>query len=191
MKILSINGSSREKGNTHILLENVLNPLKEKGFECENLWLGNSAVNVCLACRKCAENKNNICVIDDKINEIIRKMAEADAIILGSPVYVASITAQMKALLDRACLVARANGFLLKHKIGASVAAVRRAGAITTIDTLNHFFLINQMYVVGSTYWNFGMGAGIGEVKKDDEGLKNMENLGENIAWILEKINNK
>ena len=131
MKVLAINGSSREKGNTNILLEKALEPLREKGFECENLWLGNNSINVCLGCRKCAENKNNKCIIEsDEINNIINKMTKADAIILGSPVYVASVSAQMKSLIDRACLVARANGFLLKHKIGASVAGCEKSGEL-------------------------------------------------------------
>ncbi len=189
MKVLAINGSSRENGNTSILLDRVLQPLQKSGFDCEKIWLGNGAVRVCLGCRKCAENKDRKCVIaDDKINGLIEKMAEADVIILGSPVYVAGITAQMKAFLDRAALVCRANGFLLKHKIGASIVAMRRAGALPAVDMMNHFFAIQQMFTVGSTYWNFGMGNNIGEVESDGEGMKNMENLGENIAHLAQKL---
>ena len=189
MKVLAINGSSRKKGNTDILLDKVLQPLQESGFACEKVWLGNDAVKVCLGCRKCAENKNRKCVIDsDNINDLVQKMVGADVIVLGSPVYVAGITAQMKAFLDRAALVCRANGFLLKHKIGASLVAVRRAGALPAVDMMNHFFAIQQMFTVGSTYWNFGLGNAIGEVESDSEGLKNMENLGENIAFLANKL---
>jgi len=115
-------------------------------------------------------------------------MIEADGIILGSPVYFSDLTSNMKSLIDRAGYVSRANGDLLKRKIGAGVVAVRRAGAIHTFDSINHFFLINHMIVPGSSYWNIGIGRDAGDVSKDEEGLNTMENLGKNIAWLLKKI---
>jgi multimeric flavodoxin WrbA len=136
------------------------------------------------------KNKNRRCVIDDDIaNTCIQKMAEADGIILGSPTYFTDVTSEMKALIDRAGFVARANGDLLRRKVGAAVVAVRRCGAIHTFDTLNHFFFIGQMVVPGSCYWNVGIGRDIGEVERDEEGMKTMQVLGENMAWVLKKLN--
>jgi multimeric flavodoxin WrbA len=137
----------------------------------------------------CKENKNKKCVItNDKLNDYIEKMIEADGIILGSPVYFSDLTSNIKSLIDRAGYVTRANGDLLKRKVGAGVVAVRRAGAIHTFDSLNHFFLINHMIVPGSSYWNIGIGHNPGDVNKDEEGIKTMENLGKNFTWLLKKI---
>lgn len=115
-------------------------------------------------------------------------MIEADGIILGSPVYVADVSSEMKALIDRTCLISRANGSFLKRKIGAAVMAVRRGGAIHAFDTINHFFTITEMIIVGSNYWNFAFGRDIGEVTKDKEGIETMTVLGQNMAWLLEKV---
>ena len=118
-------------------------------------------------------------------------MIEADGIILGSPTYFTDVTSEMKALIDRAGLVARANDHLFKRKVGAAVIAVRRAGSTHAFDTINHFFLIGQMIVPGSIYWNMGMGREIGEVEKDEEGLQTMKILGQNMAWLLKQIQGK
>ena len=115
-------------------------------------------------------------------------MIEADGIILGSPTYFTDVTAEMKALIDRSGLVAKVNGDLLRRKVGAAVVAVRRAGSIHVFDTLNHFFFISQMVVPGSIYWNVGIGRNIGEVEEDEEGIRTMTVLGENMAWLLGKI---
>ncbi|MDP3480914.1 MAG: flavodoxin family protein, partial [Desulfoprunum sp.] len=116
------------------------------------------------------------------------KMQGADAILLGSPTYFADVSSEMKALMDRCGMVSKANGDLFKRKLGAAVVAVRRAGAIHVFDSMNHFFLIGQMIIVGSSYWNVGIGREKGEVEKDEEGMKTMQVLGENILWLLEKI---
>ncbi len=189
MKVIAFNGSPREKGNTNILLTTVLQEISKEGIETDLIQLGKKTLHGCIACGKCKENKNKKCVItDDKLNDYIEKMTEADGIILGSPVYFSDLTSNIKSLIDRAGYVSRANGDLLKRKIGAGVVAVRRAGAIHTFDSLNHFFLINHMIVPGSSYWNIGIGRDAGDVSKDEEGLKTMENLGNNIAWLLKKI---
>lgn len=118
-------------------------------------------------------------------------MAEADGIILGSPVYSADVSARMKALLERAGYVAAMNPEILRHKAGAAVAAVRRGGGMTAVDTMNHFFLNKEIFVAGSTYWNIAYGKNIGDVLKDEEGMRNMKNLGQNMAYLLKKLHSK
>ena len=189
MYALAVSGSPRKAGNTEILLGKVLAPLKEKGWETEFVQVWGKAIRGCMACVKCREKKNMQCVVDNDIfNEIFAKMVKADAIILGSPTYFTDVSAEMKALLDRSGFVALSNGRVFQGKIGAAVVAVRRGGATHVYDTINHMFLMNQMIIPGSTYWNFGMGWAKGEVENDLEGLKNMQNLGENIAWLGEAI---
>ena len=122
------------------------------------------------------------------MNEYIEKMFEADGIILGSPTYFADLSTNMKALIERAGFVGIANGGVLKHKVGAAVVAVRRAGATHVFSSINYFFLIAEMIVVGSTYWNLGIGLAPGEVKKDSEGIRTFKNLGKNFAFVLEKL---
>jgi len=118
----------------------------------------------------------------------ILKMITADGIILGSPTYFADVTSNMKALIERAGFVSRANGNLLKRKIGAAVVAVRRGGGIHVFSSLNYFFLIAEMIVIGSSYWNLGIGRESGEILNDDEGLETFRTLGRNISWCLKKI---
>jgi len=189
MKVIAINGSARKNGNTAKLIEYTFRPLQEAGIETEMLQLAGREIPGCTACYKCFENKDKRCVLKDgTVNECIEKMLAADAIILASPTYFADMTAQMKALMDRAGMVARANDDMFRRKVGAAIVAVRRAGAIQAFDSLNHFFLIGQMIVPGSCYWNIGIGRNIGEVENDAEGIKTMIVLGENIAWLLRKL---
>lgn len=189
MKVLAINGSPRKGGNTEIMIEKVFEPLRAAGIETERVQIGGKAVRGCTACRKCFEMQNKTCVITkDPVNEIIAKMIEADGIILASPTYSTDVTAEMKALIDRAGYVALANGALLTRKVGAAVVAVRRGGAVHVFDTLNHFFQINRMFIVGSTYWNMGYGLNPGDVEKDEEGMANMTHLGESMAYLLERL---
>jgi len=188
MKVVAFNGSARKDGNTAILIREVFSRLEAEGIETELVQLAGKTIRGCTACGKCFKNKDKRCAIDnDAANECIEKMLEADGIILGSPTYFADVTAEMKALIDRAGYVARANSDMLKRKVGAAVVAVRRAGAIHAFDSMNHFFLIGQMIVPGSSYWNVGVGRAIGDVEHDDEGLKTMETLGQNMAWLLKK----
>jgi multimeric flavodoxin WrbA len=189
MKVVAFNGSGRKDGNTAILLRLVLDELVKEGIETELIQLAGSPLQGCIACYKCFQNKDKRCAVtNDKLNEYLAKMMEADGILLGSPVYYADATASIKALIERCGLVSAANGGLYTHKVGAAVAAVRRAGAIRTFDTLNHFFQYSQMFIVGSTYWNVGIGREPGQVKEDVEGIRTMETLGKNMAWLLKKI---
>ena len=190
MKVVAFNGSGRKNGNTAILLNTVLDELSQEGIETEFIQLAGKNLQGCIACYKCFKNKDKKCSVDtDNLNEYLDKMIKADGILLGSPVYFTDVTPGIKALIDRSGLVSTANGGLFKRKVGAAVAAVRRAGAIRTLDTLNHLFLYNQMVIPGSTYWNVGIGRDPGEVKKDHEGIQTMKTLGKNMAWLLNKIN--
>ena len=189
MKVLAINGSPRKNGNTKLVIERVFHPLQEAGIETEFFQLGGKPVHGCTACGKCRQVKDGRCHIkNDTINLAIEKMLEADAIILGSPVYFADVSTEMKALIDVAGYVTRGNGHLLKRKIGAGVLAVRRGGQLHAFETLNNFFLISQMIVPGSSYWNFAVGGPEGAVLLDEEGMQIMQTLGENMAWLLKKI---
>ena len=189
MKVVAFNGSARKDGNTAILLKRVLKVLEAEGIETELIQLAGEQIRGCTACRACFETKNQRCVItDDNVNAYIQKMVEADGIIFGSPTYFGMMSPEMKALIDRAGFVARATPDMLKYKVGAAVVAVRRAGGMTTFDAINHFFLINQMIVPGSSYWNIGIGNKKGEVEKDEEGMQTMEDLGRNMAWLLKKL---
>jgi len=189
MKVIAFNGSARKNGNTAILIKEVFSGLKAEGIGTEMIQLAGKTIRGCTACGKCHKNQNKRCAVDnDFANECIDKMVEADGIILASPTYFADVTAEMKALIDRAGYVARANSDMLQRKVGAAVVAVRRAGSIHAFDTLNHFFLISQMIVPGSSYWNIGIGRAIGDVEQDEEGLETMRALGRNMAWLLKKI---
>jgi len=189
MKVVAINGSARKQGNTAILIKHVFGELEKEGIETELIELAGSKIQGCTACYKCFDKKDGHCAVkNDIVNDCIDKMVESDGIILGSPTYFADITSEMKALMERSGFTAMANGSMFKRKVGAAVIAVRRGGAIHAFDSINHFFHINQMIVPGSSYWNVGLGRQIGDVEKDDEGIRNMKNLGENMAWLLQKI---
>lgn len=189
MKVVGINGSARRGGNTAVMIHTVFKELEKHGIETELIELGGNTVRGCMACYHCAQTKDGTCVIkDDIINECIAKMAAADGIILGSPTYFTDVTAEMKALIDRAGVVSRSNSNLLKHKAGAAVVALRRGGAIHAFDTMNHFLYMMQTYIVGANYWNMGFARGKGEVEQDEEAMQNMKILGENMALLLEKF---
>jgi multimeric flavodoxin WrbA len=189
MKVIAFNGSARKEGNTSILLNMVLDELKAEGIGTEMYPLAGKPIQGCIACYKCFENKNKRCAVEkDIINECIQKMLEADGILLGSPTYFADVSAGMKALIERCGMVSRANGDMFKRKVGAGVVAVRRAGAMHVFNSLNSFFLISQMIIPGSSYWNLAIGRQPGEVNNDLEGVQTMKNLGKNMAWLLKKI---
>ncbi|MGD0015021.1 MAG: flavodoxin family protein [Bryobacteraceae bacterium] len=189
MRVVAFNGSARKDGNTAILLRYVLGELEKDGIDTELIQLSGKKMHGCLACYECSKRKDRRCSQkDDFGNTCIEKMDAADGILLGSPTYVADVSPEIKALMDRACLVSRANGNFLRRKAGAAVVAVRRAGAIHAFDSLNHFFLINEMIVPGSSYWNIAIGRDIGEVENDAEGIATMKTLGRNLAWLLKKL---
>lgn len=190
MKVVGINGSARKDGNTAILIRRVFEELEKEGIETELIQLAGKKIRGCTACMKCRENSDKRCSVNnDSFNKTFEKMLEADGIILGSPTYFADMTPEMKALIDRAGYVAKGNGELLRRKVGAAVSAVRRAGAIHTLDSISHLFLISQMIVPGSSYWNLGIGKEKGDVEADAEGMQTMQVLGENMAWLLKKVN--
>lgn len=188
MKAVAINGSPRKDGNTFSMLNKVLGRLEEHGVETKIIQVGGTNIHGCRACWACKKMKNGKCVCNDDIfNEIVGDAIDADIIILGTPSYYSDMTSELKAFIDRFGLVASAIG-ALKHKIGAGIVAQRRGGGVAIQSTLHHMFLMNEMIIVGSTYWNIGFGREKGEVNNDDEAMANMENLADNIFWTLEKI---
>jgi multimeric flavodoxin WrbA len=190
MKVVAFNGSARKDGNTAILVRRVFAELEKEGIETELVQFAGQTIRGCTACRQCFKNKDQRCAVQGDIaNDCIAKMVAADRIIMPSPTYFADVSAEMKALIDRAGYVAKANDELFKRKVGAAVVAVRRGGEIHAFDSMNHFFLISQMVIPGSCYWNMGFGLNKGEVEQDEEGLRTMRILGQNMAWLLKKIN--
>jgi multimeric flavodoxin WrbA len=189
MRVVAFNGSARKNGNTATMIRTALAELEKEGIETEMVQLAGQAIHGCRACYNCGKNKDGHCSHDDDaVNSYIDKMVAADGILLASPTYFSDVTAEMKALMDRAGMTVRMNGDLLRRKVGAAIVVARRGGAIHTFDSLNHFFFIGQMVVPGSSYWNMGYGRERGEVEKDDEGLATMRTLGENMAWLLKKL---
>ena len=185
MKALAINGSPRKNGNTGMLLNEVLAPLNQAGWDTSLLHVGGGKVKGCIACYKCFENKDLRCAVkNDILNDVLAEMLAADALILGSPTYFADVTADLKAVLDRSGLVNIANGGAFAGKIGAAVVAVRRGGATHVFDSINHMFLMSGMIVPGSSYWNIGYGLNPGDVANDKEALANMRHLGQAIDWL-------
>lgn len=188
IKVVALNGSPRKGGNTAILLKYVLGELEREGIETELVEMSGAKIHGCLACRTCSARKDHRCgQSNDDGNKYIEKMEQADGILLGTPTYFADATPEIKGLMDRACYVAMANGGLFRHKVGAAVVAVRRAGAEHAFDTLNHYFLISEMIIPGSSYWNIGIGREIGDVERDEEAIRTMKTLGRNMAWLLKK----
>lgn len=188
MKVIAINGSPKAEGNTYHALKTVADELEKQGISTEILHVGNKNIRGCLACGACYQNKNEKCIIEDEVNEIIQKMKSADGIIIGSPVYYASIAGTMKCFLDRAFYVANANGGLFRHKAGASVAIARRSGEVAAFDHLNHYFSIAEMFLASSNYWNVIHGRLPGEVIQDEEGVQIMRVLGKNMAFLIKAI---
>ncbi|GFO69953.1 flavodoxin family protein [Geomonas limicola] len=189
MKVTAFNGSARKGGNSTLLINRVFSELHQEGIETELVELAGSPIRGCIACYGCFKNRDRRCTIkDDLVNDAIEKMVASDGILIASPTYFADITSETKALIDRAGMVGRANDFLYRRKAGAAVVAVRRGGAIHAFDSINHFFLISEMVVPGSSYWNIGIGREIGEVEADAEGMATMETLGRNMAWLLKKL---
>lgn len=189
IKVIAFNGSPNKDGNTAILLQTVLKELEANNIKTELIHVGAKQIHGCIACKKCWENQNKQCVLkNDSVNEWIDKMYNSDGILIGSPTYFADLSGQMKSFLDRAFFVAIANQSMFQRKVGASVVAVRRAGAIHTFNSLNNYFTISQMLIVSSSYWNIGFGLEKNEVQKDAEGLQTMRNLGLNMAWLLKSL---
>jgi Multimeric flavodoxin WrbA len=189
MRVVGFNGSARKGGNTSLLLRHVFTELEKEGIETGLVELSGKRIHGCTACYKCFTNKDRRCAVKgDAVNDCIAKIDGADGILLGSPTYFTDVTAEMKALIDRAGMVGRANGNMYRRKVGAAVVAVRRAGAIHAFDSINHWFQVSEMILIGSSYWNIGIGREIGDVEKDEEGLATMPTLGQNMAWLLKRL---
>jgi multimeric flavodoxin WrbA len=190
MKVVAFNGSGRKQGNTYLLLKTVLDEIQKEDIETELVQLPErKPIQGCVACYRCMQQKNMKCAIEsDPFNDYFEKIAQAEGLLLGSPVYFSDITAGMKALIERCGMVGRANGNVLRRKVGAGVLAVRRAGSNHAFSTMNYLFLISEMIVPGSSYWNMGIGRNPGEVMDDAEGIATMTTLGTNMAWLLKKL---
>jgi len=188
IKVIGFNGSARKDGNTAILIRQVFTELENEGISTELVDLSGKKLHGCLACYKCRDNQDRRCAVKDDLNFCIEKIENVQGIILGSPTYFTDVSAEMKALIDRAGMVAKVNGDMFRLKVGAGVVAVRRAGSTHVFDTINHLFFISQMVVPGSSYWNMGIGREKGEVLNDEEGLLTMKNLGQNMAYVLKKL---
>lgn len=189
MVVVAFNGSPRRNGNTAAMLRMALDEIEAAGHRTELVQLGGLHLRGCRACFGCKSKQDRRCAVqDDELNGLLEKMLDADAVLIGTPTYFADVSTEVKALIDRAGLVSRVNGNLLKRKLGAAVVAVRRAGSIHAFDSINHFFLISEMIVVGSSYWNMAFGGAPGEVADDPEGVATMRTLGQNIAWTLDKL---
>ena len=186
-KVLAVNGSPRHDGNTAHMLGTVLAVCKDAGFETELYQAGGRMVRGCMACGGCRNYKGR-CAIDDWVNALYPKMLGADAILLGSPTYFSDLTPEMKTVIDRCGYMAKGDGNALARKAGAAVSAVRRAGGIHTLDSIQHFFLISDMIVVGSSYWNMSLSRDMGAYENDAEGVATMKRLGENLVWLLDRM---
>ncbi len=191
MKVVAFSGSARKDGNTATLVRTVFAELEAEGIESELIQLYNKGFRGCTACLKCAETQDSTCSgqPDDGMNECIARMVQADGIIIASPTYYANCTANTQALMERAGYATRKSGNPLARKVGAAVVAARRGGAIHAFDSINHWFQINEMVLIGSSYWNLGMGLDKGDVENDEEGMQTMVTLGRNMAWALKKLN--
>lgn len=184
MKVLMINGSPHLNGNTSIALKELEKTFSALGVETEIVNLGTQAVRGCIACYKCMENGQ--CVFDDIVNKTAPKFAEADGLIIASPVYYASANATLVAFLQRLFFSTRNIKKLMK--VGASVTVCRRGGASATFDELNKFFTINNMPIVSSQYWNSVHGRNPGEAAQDTEGLQTMRTLARNMTFLMQSI---
>ncbi|MFZ1986108.1 MAG: flavodoxin family protein, partial [Desulfatitalea sp.] len=182
---------ARKDGNTTNLINVVFRELRKEKIETELIELAGNNIQSCFACGKCFENKDKKCIIEnDILNDLVNKMVAADAIILGSPTYFANVSSGMKAVIDRAGSVGLANNFLYKKKIGAAIVTARRSGSTNAFDAMNRFFLYQQMIIPGSSSWNEGFGSQPGDVNNDVEGIGTMNVLGQNMAWLMNKIFN-
>ena len=186
MKVIGFNGSPRKDGNTTDLMSCLLREVEKEGIETELIQLSGTALHGCLACYKCFENRDQRCAFkSDAVNEYIAKIVSAQGIVLGSPSYFQDVTAEMKALIDRAGFVGLANGKIYKNKVGASVCCFRRSGGMHTIETMNHFFFGNELIIAGRAIC---VSRDKGDAEKDEEGIQAAMALGQKIAWLLKKL---
>lgn len=183
-KILLVNGSPNENGCTSTAIDEVIRVLKENDIECEKLWLGKKAMPDCIACMQC--QKDGKCVYQDEVNVIAEKIDEYQGIIVGSPVYYGGPTGRLTSFLDRLFFSIPDSKFA--GKLGAAIVSCRRGGASGAFERLNQYFLMENMNVVGSQYWNQVHGFTADDVRKDVEGLQTMRTLAQNIVWTLKAM---
>lgn len=183
MKVILVNGSPNKDGCTNRALEEVNKILVENGIETENFWIGNQAISGCIDCNCCIETGR--CIIEDKVNEFLEKVNKADGFVFGTPVHFAAMSGALSSFMDR---VFYGRGKLFANKIAAGVVSCRRGGATAAFDEINKYFLMSNMIVVGSSYWNMVHGSNSKQVEEDQEGLQTMRNLGRNMTWILKSI---
>ena len=188
MKAIAICGSPREAGNTEALLQTCLDTLARAGIEGELIRLADKTLEPCTACMQCLENKDKQCAIQDDFAPVFEKMEASDIIVLGSPVYFGSATANLTALMDRSGSVARWNGNLFSRKLGGPIVVARRAGVNFTYAQLIFWYTIADMIVAGSTYWNVGHGMDPGDIQQDEEAVDTVQRFAENLAWLAQKI---
>ncbi len=183
MKVLMLNGSPHVQGNTSIALKEMVKVFEQEGVEVDYVDVGVKNVRGCIACGKC--NELGKCVFDDIVNELAVKFENADALVVGSPVYYASANATLMAALTRLFF---STSYDKTMKVGASVVVCRRGGASATFDELNKFFTISNMPVVSSQYWNSAHGLVPGDAKEDAEGLQTMRVLARNMVFVMRGI---
>lgn len=188
MKVVLFNGSPKKEGNTHHAIKMVEAELLNEGIETEIVHVGGKSIRGCTACGQCAKNRDEKCIIDDEVNGWIQTMKEADGIILASPVHYSAISGTMKSFLDRAFYVSGANGNLYRHKVGASIVAVRRSGGMPAFTQLNNYINYSEMLMPTSNYWNVIHGTKPGDVEADEEGKQIMRVLGKNMAWTMKLV---
>ena len=186
MRVLLINGSPRNEGNTFLALSEVAKTLNEEGVETVIVGIGKKAVQGCIACGMCG--RTGRCTFNDELYGKIFSIIKdgIDGLIVGSPVYYGGPNGSVCALMDRICY--SMNSYL-KFKPAASVAVCRRGGASATFDRLNKYFTILNMPVVSSQYWNMVYGQTPGQAALDEEGMQTMRTLGRNMAWMIKKLN--
>ncbi len=192
MNVVAINGSPKNNGNTAQLIDTIAQALAQEGISMEVLHIGNKTIRGCFGCGGCAKNQDERCVAkdDEQVNEYIQKMKDADGILIGTPVHWAGIAGTMKSFLDRAFYVSSANGNLFRHKVGASIVAVRRSGGVSTFDAMNHYLTYAEMIMPTTNYWNVAHGRVPGEVHEDLEGMQIARVLGKNMAFTLKMVQN-
>lgn len=183
MKVLIINGSPRNNGNTSIAVREIETEFQKCGIEVETVRVGHKDIRGCIACKKCEEKGK--CVFDDIVNELASKFEEADGLVVASPVYYASANATLIACLDR---LFYSTAFDKTMKVGASVVCARRGGCSATFDELNKYFTISNMPIASSQYWNSIHGLEKGEAELDEEGKQTMRTLARNMAFLMKSI---
>lgn len=188
MKVVAFNGSPKKEGNTYQAIKIAAEQLERENIEVEIIHVGNKKIIGCTACNSCFKTRDEKCIIDDEVNIWIQKMKQADGIIFGSPVHFSGISATMKAFLDRAMYVGSANNSLYRHKVGASVIAVRRSGGIPAFEQLNNYICYSEMLMPTSNYWNVIYGQKPGDASEDAEGNQIMRVLGKNMAWLMKLV---